>query len=87
MNAESEIYKKFKKELNITDFQQEDNPFVMACCKISKEQAIEFAEWIRTFEPLEKTDGFWVLDSQISETELFDLYLKDRDRWISEGKK
>jgi len=37
-------------------------------------EAIEFAEWLRTFEALDKMNGFWVLESQISN-------LRDRERW------
>lgn len=37
-------------------------------------EAIEFAEWLRTFSSLEKKDGFWVLDSQIASEELYDNF-------------
>ena len=39
--------------------------------------AIAFAEWLRTFEGLTRENGYWVLDSQISSEELYDVYLKD----------
>ena len=44
-------------------------------------EAIEFAEWLRTFKPLKKENGYWILESQISSDELYDVYLKDRERW------
>lgn len=44
-------------------------------------EAIEFAEWIRTFDALDKKHGFWVLESQLSSEELYDGYLNDRERW------
>lgn len=37
---ETELYKKFKKALNITqDMRPGPNPFVVACCEIAKEYA------------------------------------------------
>jgi hypothetical protein len=44
-------------------------------------EAIEFAEWIRTFEALYKKHGFWILEMQLSSEELYDHYLLDRERW------
>ena len=44
-------------------------------------EAIEFAEWLRTFEALDKMNGFWFLESQISSNKLYDGYLRDRERW------
>lgn len=44
-------------------------------------EAIEFAEWIRTFGQLEKKNGFWILESQISSERLYKGYLDDRERW------
>ena len=82
---ETELYKKFKKALNINnDMRADDNPFVVSCCNISKEQAIEFAAWIRTFDSLEKKQQFWIVESQVSDEELFNAYLKDRERWQNE---
>lgn len=84
---ETEIYKSFKRALGIeNDMRPDDNPFVVDCCNLSKEQAIEFAAWIRTFEPLEKKEQFWILESQVSDEQLFNAYLKDRERWLSERK-
>jgi len=47
-------------------------------------EAIEFAEWLRTFEPLTKDNGYWVLECQISSEELYNTYLRDRERWRNE---
>jgi hypothetical protein len=44
-------------------------------------EAVEFAEWLRTFDSLEKKHGFWLIESQISSEELYKLFLKDRERW------
>lgn len=49
-----------------------------------KKQAIDFAAWIRTFEALEKKDGFWVCEQQISDEELFEFYLNNRKEWIKQ---
>lgn len=82
---ETKIYKDFKKALNINnDMRADDNPFVVNCCKIAKEQAVEFAAWIRTFDSLEKKQQFWIVESQVSDEELFNAYLKDRERWLNE---
>lgn len=37
----------------------------------AKEREIAFAEWIRTFDALEKKDGHWVLESQVSSEKLW----------------
>jgi len=50
-------------------------------------EAVEFAEWLRTFEVLYKMNGFWVLESQISSEELYNNYLQDRERWRNSAKK
>lgn len=42
--------------------------------KAAKMDAVEFGEWLRTFEPLYKEDGYWVLESQISTEQLYALY-------------
>jgi hypothetical protein len=52
----------------------------MTVKEAKKTEAIEFAEWIRTFEVLEKRDGFWVLESQVSTEELYTAYLEDKNR-------
>ena len=39
-------------------------------------EAIEFAEWLRTFEALKKENNYWVLESQISSIELFNHFKK-----------
>jgi len=84
---ETEIYKSFKRALAIDhEMRPDDNPWVVKCCDVSKKQAIEFAAWVRTFEPLEKKDGFWVVEQQISDEELFELYLSNREEWIKEQK-
>jgi hypothetical protein len=44
-------------------------------------EAVEFAEWIRTFDALDKKDGFWILESQLSSEELYKGFLRDRERW------
>jgi len=49
-----------------------------------RKESIEFSEWIRTFDALDKKDGFWILESQISSEELYNHYLLDRVRWRSE---
>ena len=45
------------------------------------EDAIEFAEWIRTFDPLEKKNGFWISGKRLSSEDLYYHYLRDRARW------
>ena len=49
------------------------------------DEAIEFAEWLRSFEVLSKENGYWVLDCQVSSEELYKNYLCDRDRWRLQG--
>jgi len=44
-------------------------------------EAVEFAEWIRTFDALDKKDGFWILESQLSSEELYKGFLRDKERW------
>jgi hypothetical protein len=44
-------------------------------------EAVEFAEWIRTFDALDKKGGFWILESQLSSEELYKGFLRDRERW------
>lgn len=39
-----------------------------------KSNAIKFAEWLRTFEALEKKDGQWVIESQVSTEELYAVF-------------
>jgi len=46
-----------------------------------REDAIEFAECIKTFDALDKKNGFWILEMQISSEELYNHYLLDRVRW------
>jgi len=48
------------------------------------EEAIEFAEWLRTFPALEKKNVFWILERQISSKKLYNSYLIDRARWRKE---
>lgn len=50
--------------------------------KSSAKEAIEFAEWLRTFELLQKKDGFWILDCQISSKELYSGFLANREDWL-----
>lgn len=57
------------------------------CGHEAKKDAIEFAEWLRTFEPLEKKNGFWILESQISSEELYNSYLRDREHWRNNKEK
>ncbi len=78
---ETKIYKDFKKALNINnDMRLDDNPFVVSCCQIAKGQAIEFAAWIRTFDTLERKNQFWIMESQLSDEELFNAFLKDKNK-------
>lgn len=51
--------------------------------KVSDEQieAIEFAEWLRTFSVLTKENGYWVLEMQISSKKLYEAYLENRVEW------
>lgn len=37
--------------------------------------AIQFAEWLRTFHPLSKENNQWVLESQVSSEELHNHFL------------
>jgi len=42
---ETELYKKFKKALNVqNDMRSDDNPFVVSCCEISKTYAKQALE-------------------------------------------
>jgi len=43
-----------------------------------KNDAIDFAEWLRTFEPLTKENGYWVLECQISSEKLYKAYVRDK---------
>lgn len=40
--------------------------------------AIEFGDWLKTFEPLTKENNQWVLDCQISTEELYEAFLRDK---------
>lgn len=42
-----------------------------------KELLVKFSEWIRTFEMLDKQNGYWVLESQISDDKLVKAFLDD----------
>lgn len=53
---------------------------------VLKAEAIAFAEWLRTFESLEKKNGFWILESQISSEELYKAYLANPLTDNKEGK-
>ena len=53
----------------------------MTVKEANKKDAIEFAEWIRTFEVLEKKHGYWVLESQVSSEALYAAYLEDKERF------
>jgi hypothetical protein len=53
----------------------------MTVKEAKKIEAIEFAEWIRTFEVLERENGFWVIESQVSSEELYSAYLEDKERF------
>lgn len=44
-----------------------------------KVEAIEFAEWIRTFDALDKKDGFWILESQLSSKDLYESFLMEKN--------
>lgn len=47
--------------------------------------AVEFSEWIRTFKDLNRENGVWKIGgAQITSTDLFRGFLKDRERWYSE---
>ena len=39
--------------------------------------AVKFAEWLRTFDSLEKQHDYWVIESQISSEELYKLFLNN----------
>ena len=45
-----------------------------------KNDAIDFAEWLRTFEPLTKENGYWVLECQISSENLYKAYVHDKSK-------
>jgi hypothetical protein len=38
------------------------------------DEAIEFGEWLRTFDALTKENGFWVLESQVSTKDLYRVF-------------
>lgn len=60
--------KPFKDDLDqVTNLAMEDN-------------AVEFGEWLRTFDVLTKEHGYWILDCQISTKELYDHFLKDKSK-------
>lgn len=74
----------FDYERVIWDYLKLPNPAVSDSVQA---ESIEFAEWIRTFDSLEKKQGFWIIESQISSEELYKLSLEDRDRWRNERTK
>lgn len=43
-------------------------------------EAIEFAEWLRTFGSLEKQNGQWVILKQISSAELYQQFLREKEQ-------
>lgn len=47
---------------------------------IQKNTAIEFGEWLKTFESLTREGGQWVIESQITTEELFNLFINDEHR-------
>ena len=53
--------------------------------EISNEDKIEFAEWIRSFNSLEKInnngEGVWIIEHQITDKELHDGFLQNRNHW------
>lgn len=57
--------------------------------KLSKEvraNVVEFVEWVGTFDALKKTDKHWCIESQVTIEQLYEHYLKDRDRWLKNNK-
>ena len=66
---------------NLKDEQVKDNIVKPVVSGSLQSEAIEFAEWIRTFESLDKKHGFWVIERQLSSEELYYHYLRDRERW------
>ena len=92
---ETELYKKFKKALNINhDMRPDDNPFVVACCEITKEYANNLANEI---EALKKDRDFWFAECKHIQDKLKELkgqtavemYVKacdDRDAALSQLK-
>lgn len=38
----------------------------------------EFAEWIRTFEALERQNGQWVIESQLSDKDIVKAFIEDK---------
>jgi len=44
---------------------------------IQKHTAVEFGEWLRTFDSLTRENGQWVLESQITTEKLFNGFIKD----------
>lgn len=44
-----------------------------------EEDAVGFAEWIRTFEALDKQHGYWVLESQITTAQLYEKFKQQKE--------
>lgn len=40
----------------------------------------EFSEWIRTFEALERQNGQWVIESQLSDKQIVKAFLTDKQK-------
>lgn len=72
------ISRESAKRLNEAQTKQCNIPHVSGSLQA---EAVEFAEWIRTFDSLEKKQGFWIIESQISSEDLYKGFLKDRERW------
>lgn len=49
-----------------------------------KNNAIEFGDWLKTFQPLTKENDQWVLDCQISTEELYEGFLRDKANVIGD---
>ena len=45
---------------------------------LAKERATGFADWIASFESLEKQGGFWFIESQIESIKLYDTFLAEK---------
>jgi hypothetical protein len=58
-------------------YKKEQNSFK----DLLQSEAVEFAEWIRTFEALERKQGFWIIEDQISSEYLYKGFLKNRELW------
>lgn len=48
--------------------------------ELVKGRMIKFAEWIRTFEALERQNGQWVIESQLSDEQIVKAFIADSNQ-------